>query len=103
MDGRVVIVLTSYLVLLGVTGWLSYFLSTHSGTPSIADVKSILDTLPNEKARELYFRAMEASQSRWNDLSKVAFGSFQIVIGALVGFLSSLATRVASPADRRDT
>jgi len=96
MEKRIVaVVLVSYLVLLGVTGGLSYFLSTHSGTPTVADVKSVLDNLPNDKARGLFFKAIDESQSRWGDLAKVSFGSFQIVIGAIVGFLSSLATRAA--------
>lgn len=98
MDRRIVaIVLASYLVLLEVTGWLSYFLSTHSGTPTVAEVKSVLDSLPDEKARELFSRATDAGQSGWGDLAKVAFGSFQIVIGAVVGFLSSLPVRAAFP------
>jgi hypothetical protein len=83
------LVLISYFVLLSVTSYIAFFQSEYNPAGLLSEEDVAL--LENEATKDLVKDALEKDSSAYAKRRELASQSFNVVLGAILGFLSASA------------
>lgn len=85
----------AYLVLFGVTGYLAF--GTHPAASSLnANLAATAASITDEATRKVFLDAVTEEARLLDKRAGLAFHSFNIVLGALLGFLAASAVSAAN-------
>lgn len=83
------VVLVTYLTLLILTGGFAFFLAFGFVAIPPADLNELV---PDAELRTYFLKGLETANQKAIRLWEVATSGFQVVLGAVIGFLSAIAT-----------
>jgi hypothetical protein len=83
----------AYAILLALTGWIAFYREDYIASTDPENYKALQDTKLTDEQRASYRAGMQQLTDNNQKRQDLAFQSFNIVLGAALGYLSAMAAR----------
>lgn len=85
-----ILLLTVYLVLFGCSGYIAFFKS--DGDPASNINGAVVSSISDQATKEAIISGFKSASELYKKRVELAFQAFNVILGALLGFLSASAT-----------
>jgi hypothetical protein len=83
----------AYAILLVLTGWIAFYREDYIASTDPENYKALQDTKLTDEQRASFRAGMQQLTENNQKRQELAFQSFNIVLGAALGYLSAMAAR----------
>lgn len=87
-------ILIAYVILFSVTAYIAFFQEPYNPAANPSDLA--LNLLKEEPTREHFLKALEQEGNAFKERKELAAQSFNVVLGAVLGFLSASAVQTTT-------